>query len=264
VTDVVPEGEAGPLRPVRPNQRALPDGRRAREVLTYARRGGRLTPSQQRAWDAWAGERVIGSHVLDDPDLDLAAVFGRRAPLVVEIGCGVGEATGVLAAARPEANVLGLEVWKPGLASALAEVADADATNVRFAGVDAVWFLEQRLAPASVSEVLTFFPDPWPKTKHHKRRLVGPAFAALVADRLVPGGAWRLATDWPAYAERMRRVLDAEPALLGGEVERWGERPVTKFERKGRAAGRPVTDLAYVRRVADGTRFGAFRPDLPR
>ncbi len=256
----MPERDPGAPRPVRPHQRVLPDGRRAREVLTYARRGGRLTPRQQQAWDAWAGERVLGDDALDRPVLDLAAVFGRPAPLVVEIGCGVGEATGVLAAARPEANVLGIEVWKPGLASALAEVAEAGATNVRLAGVDAVWFFEQHLGPASVAEVWTFFPDPWPKTRHHKRRLVGPAFAALVADRLVPGGAWRLATDWPAYADRMRSVLDAEPALAGGEVERWSERPVTRFERKGRAAGRPVVDLAY-RRVDDPVSPAAGRRD---
>ncbi len=242
--------DQGRLQPVRPHQRALPDGRRAREVLTYARRGGRLTARQQRAWDARADAWVIGDEALDAERLDLAAAFGRDAPLVVEIGCGVGEATGVLAAARPEVNVLGLEVWKPGLASTLAEVAEAGADNVRLAGVDAVWLLEQHVASASVTEIWTFFPDPWPKTRHHKRRLVGPAFAALVADRLVPGGVWRLATDWPAYAEQMQAVLDAEPGLEGGVVERWPERPVTKFERKGRSAGRPVTDLAY-RRVSD-------------
>jgi tRNA (guanine-N7-)-methyltransferase len=118
---------------------------------------------------------------------------------------------------------------------------------VRFCGVDAVWTMEHRLAEASVSELWTFFPDPWHKTRHHKRRLVNPDNARLLASRLVPGGLWRLATDWGDYAEQMIEVLDAEPTLEGGVVERWEKRPVTKFERKGIAAGRAITDLCYRR-----------------
>jgi tRNA (guanine-N7-)-methyltransferase len=143
--------------------------------------------------------------------------------------------------------VLALEVWRPGIASALAEVADAGATHVRFCSVDAVWTLENLVAPGALAELWTFFPDPWPKTRHHKRRLVDRRFAALAADRLAPGACWRLATDWADYAEQMERVLDAEPALSGGVVERWDERPVTKFERKGLEAGRSITDLCYTR-----------------
>jgi tRNA (guanine-N7-)-methyltransferase len=119
--------------------------------------------------------------------------------------------------------------------------------NVRLCQVDAVWSMRHLVEPAGLQELWTFFPDPWHKKKHHKRRLVTPAFAALAASRLAPGGVWRLATDWPDYAEQMLAVLDAEPALAGGVVERWAERPVTKFERKGRNAGRPITDLAYTR-----------------
>jgi tRNA (guanine-N7-)-methyltransferase len=121
------------------------------------------------------------------------------------------------------------------------------ADNVRLCGVDAVWSLEHLLAPGSIDELWTFFPDPWHKTRHHKRRLVTAAFAALAATRLRPGGTWRLATDWADYAEQMVAVLDAEPAFDGGVVERWDERPVTKFERKGVAAGRAITDLRYHR-----------------
>jgi tRNA (guanine-N7-)-methyltransferase len=159
----------------------------------------------------------------------------------------VGEATGVLAAARPAYDVLALEVWRPGVAASLAEVAAAGAANVRFCSVDAVWAVEHLVAPGSVAELWTFFPDPWPKTRHHKRRLVNASFAALVASRLAPGGTWRLATDWADYADQMQAVLDAEPALTGGVTERWAERPVTKFERKGLEAGRTIVDLIYTR-----------------
>ena len=238
---------ASHVPPARPHQKLTEDGRRMREVLSYSRRGSRFTPSQQQAWDAYAARWVVPDEALDRPGFDLAGVFGRSAPLVVEIGCGVGEATGVLAAARPDLNVLALEVWLPGVAASLAEVAAAGAENVRFCSVDAVWSLENLVAPGGLEELWTFFPDPWPKARHHKRRLVQPGFAALVASRLRPGGIWRLATDWAPYAEHMRSVLDAEPALEGGVVERWAERPVTKFERKGLEVGRDITDLLYRR-----------------
>jgi tRNA (guanine-N7-)-methyltransferase len=218
-----------------------------REVLTYSRRGSRFTPYQQECWDAHHEAWVIPDDAVDDPGFSLSSWFGREAPLVVEIGSGIGEATAALAARRPEVDVLAFEVWRPGVAHALGLVADAGATNVRFLGVDAVWSLEHLLAPDSLEELWTFFPDPWPKKKHHKRRLVTPAFAALAASRLRPGGSWRLATDWAEYAEQMRAVLDAEPALEGGPVERWADRPVTKFERKGLAVGRTITDLRYRR-----------------
>jgi tRNA (guanine-N7-)-methyltransferase len=237
----------GSTPPARPHHRFTEDGRRMREVLSYSRRGNRFTPQQQEAWDAHHEAWVIPDEAVDDPGFRLADWFGREAPLVVEIGSGVGEATGVLAAARPAYDVLALEVWRPGIASSLAQVATAGAANVRFCGVDAVWMLEHVVPPDGLTEVWTFFPDPWPKTRHHKRRLVDAPFAALVAARLTPGGVWRLATDWQDYAEQMRSVLEAEPAFTGGVVPRWDERPVTKFERKGREAGRSITDLCYTR-----------------
>jgi tRNA (guanine-N7-)-methyltransferase len=218
-----------------------------REVLTYSRRGSRFTPAQQEAWDAHHEAWVIPDEAVDDPAFALADWFGREAPLIVEIGSGIGEATAALAAQRPEVDVLAFEVWRPGVAHTLGLLAEAGARNVRLIGVDAVWSMEHLIAPSSLEELWTFFPDPWPKSKHHKRRLVTPAFAALVASRLRPGGAWRLATDWADYAEQMREVLDAEPALSGGVVERWADRPVTKFERKGLAVGRAITDLRYTR-----------------
>lgn len=227
-----------------------------REVLSYSRRGNRFTPKQQQAWDAHHEGWVIPDEAVDAPGFDLDAWFGRgpgeRDGLIVEIGCGVGEATAALAAARPSYDVLGFEVWRPGVADTLARVAAAGADNVRLCGVDAVWSLQHLVAPGSLSELWTFFPDPWRKSRHHKRRLVDPAFAALASSRLVPGGTWRLATDWADYADQMRAVLDAEATLSGGTVERWAERPVTKFERKGVTAGRTIVDLAYTR-VADDT-----------
>ncbi|WP_205473898.1 tRNA (guanosine(46)-N7)-methyltransferase TrmB [Nocardioides sp. SYSU D00038] len=233
--------------PARPHHKLTADGRRVREVLSYSRRGNRFTPNQAAAWAAHHEAWVIPDEAVDRPGFRFETWFGREAPLVVEIGSGVGEATAVLAAARPEANVLALEVWRPGVADTLWRAAEAGADNVRLCGVDAVWSLEHLLGPGSVAELWTFFPDPWHKTRHHKRRLVDAPFARLAASRLAPGAAWRLATDWADYAEQMRTVLDAEPALEGGEVERWAERPVTKFERKGLEAGRTITDLLYRR-----------------
>jgi tRNA (guanine-N7-)-methyltransferase len=219
-----------------------------REVHTYSRRGGRFTPTQSAAWEAHHERWVIPQDALDDPGFAWSTWFGRDAPLVVEIGSGIGESTAALAAARPAYDVLALEVWLPGVADGLGRVAEAGATNVRFCAVDAVWSMEHLVAEGSLAGLWTFFPDPWPKKRHHKRRLVNREFAHLAATRLAPGATWRLATDWADYAEQMREVLDAEPLLAGGVTPRWDDRPMTRFERKGLAAGRSITDLAYTRR----------------
>jgi len=237
-------------RPARPHHKLTPDGRVMREVLSYSRRGSRFTPNQQAGWDAHHEAWFIPDEAVDAPGFSFLDRFGperRGLPLCVEIGCGVGEATAALAAARPEVNVLGFEVWRPGVADTLGRVGEAGATNVRMCSVDAVWSFEHLIAPASVAELWTFFPDPWHKSRHNKRRLVNAAFARVVAERLVPGGVWRLATDWADYAGQMRETLDADPSFAGGVVPRWEERPMTRFERKGVAAGRAITDLAYTR-----------------
>lgn len=221
-----------------------------RRILTYARRGSRLTPRRERAWAAYADDWVISAERLRADGWDQERWFGRRGRLIVEIGAGVGEATSALAAARPDADVLAVEVWLPGIASGLQAVAEAGLGNVRFVAVDAVWAMAELFTTASIAELWTFFPDPWHKSRHHKRRLIQPDFARVAADRLELGARWRLATDWSDYAEQMVAVLDAEPGLRGGAVGRWAERPVTKFERKGIAAGRPITDLCYVREPA--------------
>ena len=231
----------------RPGQRFTPDGKHVREVLSYSRRGYRFTPTQEAAWVAYAERWVIPDEAMAAEDFNVSQWFGREAPLIVEIGSGVGEATAALAAERAAYDVLAFEVWRPGIAATLALLAEQSVENVRLSSIDASWALEKRIAPASLQELWTFFPDPWPKTKHHKRRLISADFAALAASRLAPGGVWRLATDWANYADQMDSVLGAEPRLSGGQVSRWADRPVTKFERKGVAAGREIANLTYRR-----------------
>ena len=238
------------VRPARPHTALTPEGNRVREVLSYSRRGSRMGPRMAQAWERHRGEWWIPDDAVDDPGFDLRTWFGREAPLVVEIGCGVGEATAALAAGRPAYDVLGFEVWQPGVADTFWRLEQAGVSTVRMMSIDAVWALEHLLDPDSVSELWTFFPDPWPKQRHHRRRLVGPRFAHLAARRLAPGALWRLATDWDDYAEQMIEVLDAEPLLENvhdGPAPRWEERPVTRFERRGIDAGRAITDLTYRR-----------------
>ena len=239
------------VRPARPHTGLTEDGRRLAQVLTYTRRGSRLTAKQEAAWERRRDAWWVPDEAVDAPDFDVREFFDDpSAPLVVEIGSGIGEATAALAAARPSYNVLAFEVWHPGVADTFIRLEEADLRNVRMVSVDAVWSMEHLLGEGDVSELWTFFPDPWPKKRHHRRRLVNPGFADLAASRLVPGGLWRLATDWPDYADQMGEVLDAEPLLesvYDGPAPRWEERPLTRFERRGIRAGRPITDFAYRR-----------------
>ncbi len=233
--------------PPRPGRGTTDDGRRLRVLTTYSRRGGRLDARQQAAWDAHKDAWLVPEHAVDAAEFDPARWFGREAPLIVEIGSGVGEAVAALAQARPAHDILAFEVWRPGVASTFVALERAGVQNVRVLSVDAVWSMRSLFAPGQLAELWTFFPDPWHKSRHHKRRLVTAEFAAVAASRLADGGLWRLATDWPEYADQMRSVLDAEPLLEGGVSERWADRPVTKFERRGVAEGRPITDLCYRR-----------------
>jgi tRNA (guanine-N7-)-methyltransferase len=236
---------------MRPHTGVTEDGRRLAQVLTYARRGSRLSDRQAAAWERRHEQWWVPDEAVDDPAFDLRSRFDDpAAPLVVEIGSGIGEATAALAAARPSYNVLAFEVWRPGVAQTFLRLEEAGVENVRLVSVDAVWSLEHLLGEEQVAELWTFFPDPWPKKRHHRRRLVNPAFAEVAATRLVRGGLWRLATDWAEYAAHMVEVLDAEPLLesvYDGPAPRWDERPVTRFERRGVRAGRSITDLVYRR-----------------
>ena len=229
-----------------------------REVVSYVRRSSRMNDGQRRAWDAHASRFVVGvpahdlaTSIAPDAHVDWGSEFGRDAPLIVEIGPGAGETLASVAAARPESDFVAFEVYQPAVASLLARVARAGLTNVRVVLANGVEGLDHLIAPGALAELWTFFPDPWHKARHHKRRLVSAALADLVASRLVEGGRWRLATDWPDYAEWMRATLDPDPALRNvhdGWAPRWADRPLTRYESRGLAAGRPVHDLAYERR----------------
>jgi tRNA (guanine-N7-)-methyltransferase len=227
------------------------------EPVSFARRGGRLSERQQAAWDT-----VSATYVVDVPDnglstsvdpayvLDQQALFGRAAPLVVEIGSGRGDALIYAAQQHPELDFLGLEVYVPGVAQTLVTMRHEGVTNIRLMVVNAAEALGTMLPAGSVHELRVWFPDPWHKKRHNKRRLVTPAFAELAARVLEPGGTWRLATDWQDYADQMRDVLAGSPHFdfSGTWAARFEGRPVTRFEGKGLGVDRDIRDLLAVRR----------------
>lgn len=211
-------------------------------------RAGRITRAQRRALDELLPRWGIP---YSPANLDLDAVFGRKAPRVLEIGFGDGATLIELAAASQQSDFLGVEVHPPGIGHCLLALESLALTNLRLIAHDAVEVLANQLPPASLDEVLLYFPDPWPKKRHHKRRIVQPAFAALVASRLRQGGTFRLATDWEPYADWMLEVLNAAPgfgnaAPAGGFIER-PDRGATRFEVRGRRLGHPVFDLEFLR-----------------
>lgn len=229
------------------------------EPVSFARRSGKMKPRQQRAWDD-----LGPSHLLDFPRLgtdtsidpghrfDQAEVFGRVAPLVVEIGSGRGEAIVRAAADNPDTDFLALEVYIPGIAQTLVAMQDQGVGNIGIALLNATEALDTMLEPDSVDELWVFFPDPWRKLRHHKRRLVTDSFAKQAARVLKPGGVWRLATDWQHYADQMLAVLERSPdfAFDGGWAPRYDGRIVTRFEAKGSTVGRDIRDLSAVRSPA--------------
>jgi len=205
-------------------------------------------------WPAFGLTVVDG----DRTPLDLKILFGRDAPRIMEIGFGMGDATAAMAAADPDRDYLAVEVHTPGIGNLLALVRDLGLTNVRVAQGDAMQ-LVQRLKPASLDAVHVFFPDPWPKAKHYKRRLIQPGHVAMLRSVLRPGGVVRCATDWPGYAAAMAEVLAGDPGLIEapdadpptvrmGQLSLGSSRPVTRFERRGIDAGRPIVDLVFRRR----------------
>ncbi len=224
---------------------ADPPPRRA--IRSFVVRAGRMGTGQQRALAELAPRFVLPYR---DGVTDFAAAFGRQAPLVVEIGFGMGDATAQIAAARPDTDFLGIEVHPPGVGALLQRIEERGLPNVRIVQHDAVDVLERMVAPASLAGVHVFFPDPWHKKRHHKRRLIQPPFVALLASRLAPGGYLHCATDWEPYAQQMLEVLTAEPTLKN-RFDAWAPRPdyrpLTKFENRGLKLGHGVWDLVFTR-----------------
>lgn len=224
-------------------------------MRSFVRRGGRLTAAQQRAldtlWPAWGIEFSTGR-------IDLDAVFGRRAPCVLEIGFGNGETLLADAMADPDKNFVGIEVHRPGVGRLLIGLQKHELDNVRVICHDAVEVLREQIPASALDAVRIYFPDPWPKKRHHKRRLIQPAFLELVAGVLKTGGRLHIATDWQAYAEHIHECLEAAPAFVevstgdtpdDARAEAASQRAQTKFERRGRQLGHDVRDFIY-RKVA--------------
>jgi len=218
-------------------------------IRSYVLRGGRMGSGQIRALS------VLGPRFMlpfQEAALDPAAAFGRVAPVVLEVGFGMGQATAAMAAARPEDDFIGIEVHEAGVGALLQRIEQLHLGNLRIVRHDAVDVLRSMIAPASLAAVYVFFPDPWPKKRHWKRRLVQPPFAALAASRLEPGGVLHCATDWQPYAEQMLEVLRGEPSLENTAADygtRPAYRPETKFERRGLALGHGVWDLVFRKRA---------------
>lgn len=234
---------------VRTRTASMTDTAFPRAIKSYVLRSGRLTPAQQRAldalWPRWGVE-------YQGQVRDLDALFGRRAPRILEVGFGNGEQLLHSALHDADSDYLGIEVHKPGVGRLLNALEAHGCTQVRLYAHDAVEVLGREIPDAALNQVRIYFPDPWPKARHHKRRLVQPEFIALVARKLRPGGLLHLATDWQPYAEHMLAVLGAEPTLRntasdGAFAERPAWRVATHFERRGLVRGHGVWDLLYRR-----------------
>ena len=214
-----------------------------RPIRSYVLRQGRTTPAQQRALDELAPRHGIA---FTEQIIDQKAVFGRRAPLVLEIGSGMGETTAAIAAAHPEVDFIAVEVHGPGVGSLLNRIEAAQLRNLRVIRHDAMQVLERMIGDGALAAIHLFFPDPWPKKRHHKRRIVQPAFVALAARKLAPGGVLHAATDWPEYAEHIAAAFSSSDSFEAAEAGLVG-RTTTKFEARGKRLGHPIRDLYYRR-----------------
>lgn len=217
-------------------------------IRTFKPRRSRITERQSTAL------REQTRWLLDDTGdvLDPAEIWGRDTPVVLEIGFGTGEATVQMAAADPDTGILALDVHTPGVGNLLDVIARRGLTNVRVMEADAIGVLSAMTRPGSLAGVRSFFPDPWPKARHHKRRLVQPSIMNLVASRITAGGFWHLATDWPEYVDSIMGLFESDAAWIGGVIERPDWRPETKYERRALREGRHIADLEY-RTVTTGS-----------
>ena len=216
-------------------------------IRSYVLRQGRFSPAQQKAYAELMPRYGVPYRAAPH---DFAAAFGRAAPVVVEIGSGMGETTVRIAAENPGTDYLAIEVHAPGIGALLRRLADLEIPNVRVVQHDAVEVLRDMVPPGSLAAIHVFFPDPWPKKRHHKRRLVQPAFAALAASRLAPGGRLHAATDWQDYADHMLEVLSGVSGMRNSAADfapRPPWRPETKFEKRGRGLGHGVWDLVFIK-----------------
>ena len=216
-----------------------------RPIRSYVLRQGRVSNAQRRACESLLPTFGIA---YSGAPLDLGRVFAREAPRILEIGFGMGETTAEIAAAHPENDYLALEVHTPGVGSLLKRINDLALTNIRIIRHDAVDVLQHMVAPETFDAAHIFFPDPWPKKRHHKRRLIQPAFVSLLASRLKRGAYLHVATDWEEYAQQILQVLSAEPALQNtapGFAPRPEYRPLTKFEQRGLKLGHGVWDIVF-------------------
>jgi tRNA (guanine-N7-)-methyltransferase len=236
--------------PSKDHPRGAANAGRHRTVRSYVLRGGRVTEGQKRALEElWPVYGIPEGRAA----LDMQELFGNGRPVIVEIGFGNGEATWSMAEAHPEENFLGIEVHRAGVGRLMLALEQHGIGNVRIACADAVDFICNRVAPASLDGVRIYFPDPWPKKRHHKRRLIQPAFTKLLASRMKEGAILHLATDWEPYAEHMLEVLAAAPEFEnlsagGGSAPRPEWRPRTKYEQRGKRLGHRVFDLVFRRR----------------
>jgi len=225
------------------------DGKFMRRIRSFVRREGRLTRGQERALqELWP---VMGVEFSDEM-LDLAKLFGREAPVVLEIGFGMGKSLVEMAAAAPEKNFIGIEVHRPGVGACLTSAQEAGITNLRLFCHDAVEVLGQMIPDQSIDTLQLFFPDPWHKSRHHKRRIVQPAFVQMLRPKLKIGGVFHMATDWENYAEHMLEVMNAAEGFVntvaqGDYAPRPDSRPLTKFEQRGHRLGHGVWDLLFAR-----------------
>jgi tRNA (guanine-N7-)-methyltransferase len=218
-----------------------------RPIRSFVLREGRVSSAQQRAYETLMPKFGIA---YNHETLDLNQAFGRAAPKILEIGFGMGQATAEMAAAQPEHDYIGIEVHTPGVGSLLKELEARELSNVRLVQHDAVEVLRDMIAVGSLAGIHIYFPDPWPKKRHHKRRLIQPALVRLLTERLAPGGYLHLATDWENYALQMLDVLRAERALQNRYTDfapRPAWRPITKFEARGSKLGHGVWDLVFER-----------------
>ena len=218
------------------------------KIRSFVRRNGRLTHGQQQALDT-----LFPRYGIETQQLDFDVIFQRQAPTFLEIGFGMGDSLVEMAQQNPENNYIGIDVHLPGIGRLLHRIADLDLTNLRVMNGDAVETLKTQIQPASLAGVYLFFPDPWHKKKHHKRRIVQPEFVELVASKLTATGIFHMATDWQHYAEHMLRVMSQQANFTNtASVDHYadkGNRPTTKFERRGIRLGHGVWDLIYQHKI---------------